>query len=70
MIIYMIIYEAHFCLFLGLCGIIGPSIYANQIVASFMMTTYNPNYGGMNQMQMEEMGMGGMGGMGMSTVNR
>ncbi|KAI5623698.1 claudin-18 [Silurus asotus] len=53
----------------GLCGIIGASIYANQIVASFMMTTYNQNYGGMNQMQgMGE--MGGMGGMGMSPVNR
>ncbi|KAF5890937.1 claudin-18-like, partial [Clarias magur] len=50
----------------GICGIVGASIYANQIVASFMMTTYNPNYGGMNQMQMEGMGMG----MGMSTVNR
>ncbi|NP_001316217.1 claudin 18 [Ictalurus punctatus] len=46
----------------GICGITGASIYANQIVASFMMTTYNPNYGGMNQMQME--------GMGMSMVNR
>ncbi|XP_062873102.1 claudin-18 [Trichomycterus rosablanca] len=44
----------------GLCGIIGASIYANQIVASFRMTTYNPNYGGMNQMEMEGMGMGGM----------
>ncbi|KAK3560272.1 hypothetical protein QTP86_004200 [Hemibagrus guttatus] len=44
----------------GICGITGASIYANQIVASFMMTTYNPNYGGMNQMQMEGMGMGGM----------
>ncbi|KAG7321559.1 hypothetical protein KOW79_014417 [Hemibagrus wyckioides] len=51
----------------GICGITGASIYANQIVASFMMTTYNPNYGGMNQMQMEGMGMGmGMGGMSMA----
>ncbi|XP_021445562.1 claudin-18 [Oncorhynchus mykiss] len=30
----------------GICAIAGASIYANQIVASFMMTTYNPNYGG------------------------
>ncbi|XP_060754210.1 claudin-18 [Neoarius graeffei] len=49
----------------GVCGIIGASIYANQIVASFRMTSYNPNYGGMNQME-----MGGMGGMGMSLANR
>ncbi|KAM6948755.1 claudin-18 [Aplochiton taeniatus] len=41
----------------GLCGIAGASIYANQIVASFMSTAYNPNYGGM----MQE-GMGGIGG--------
>uniref|UniRef100_A0A4W5NRL5 Claudin n=1 Tax=Hucho hucho TaxID=62062 RepID=A0A4W5NRL5_9TELE len=30
----------------GICAIAGASIYANPIVASFMMTTYNPNYGG------------------------
>ncbi|XP_027006415.2 claudin-18 [Tachysurus fulvidraco] len=53
----------------GICGITGASIYANQIVASFMMANYNPNYGGMNQMGMG-MGMGGMGGMGMSMANR
>ncbi|KAJ3595010.1 hypothetical protein NHX12_004315 [Muraenolepis orangiensis] len=40
----------------GLCGIAGPSIYANQIVASFRLSNYNPNYGG---------GMGGIGGGGM-----
>ncbi|XP_041751670.1 claudin-18 isoform X2 [Coregonus clupeaformis] len=43
----------------GICAISGASIYANQIVASFMMTTYNPNYGGGMG---EGMGMGGMGG--------
>ncbi|XP_028988410.1 claudin-18 [Betta splendens] len=37
----------------GLCGIAGASIYANQIVSSFTMSTYNNNYGG---------GMMGMGG--------
>lgn len=47
---------------LGICAITGASIYANQIVASFMLTTYNSNYGGMNQME----GMGEMGGMGMA----
>ncbi|KAG9264747.1 claudin-18-like [Astyanax mexicanus] len=41
----------------GICAIIGASIYANQIVTSFVQTTYNTNYGGMNQMQMEGMGM-------------
>ncbi|XP_076832372.1 claudin-18 isoform X2 [Brachyhypopomus gauderio] len=35
----------------GLCGIAGASVYANQIVASFRMTAYNPNYGGMPQME-------------------
>uniref|UniRef100_A0A667ZKN8 Claudin n=1 Tax=Myripristis murdjan TaxID=586833 RepID=A0A667ZKN8_9TELE len=30
----------------GICGIAGASIYANQIVASFRMTSFNPNYGG------------------------
>ncbi|XP_012681094.1 claudin-18 [Clupea harengus] len=39
----------------GICGIAGASIYANQIVASYMRTMYNPNYGG-NE------GIGGMGG--------
>ena len=43
----------------GVCGIAGASIYANQIVASFRMSTYT-NYGG------GEMGLGGGlgGGMG------
>uniref|UniRef100_A0AAY4AW85 Claudin n=1 Tax=Denticeps clupeoides TaxID=299321 RepID=A0AAY4AW85_9TELE len=31
----------------GICGITGASIYANQIVVSFMSTMYNPNYGEM-----------------------
>lgn len=63
-------------LFLGLCGISGPSVYANDIVASFMMTTYNPNQGKMGGMGQygEEMGkggmgMGGMGGMGMGGMD-
>uniref|UniRef100_A0A8K9WU78 Claudin n=1 Tax=Oncorhynchus mykiss TaxID=8022 RepID=A0A8K9WU78_ONCMY len=30
----------------SICAIAGASIYANPIVASFMMTAYNPNYGG------------------------
>ncbi|XP_048844669.1 claudin-18 [Brienomyrus brachyistius] len=42
----------------GICGISGASVYANQIVSSFMMSTYNPQMGGMG-------GMGGMEGMGM-----
>ncbi|KAF3699136.1 Claudin-18 [Channa argus] len=50
----------------GLCGIAGASIYANQIVTSFRMSTYN-NYGGGYGGGMMEGGMGmggGMGGMG------
>ncbi|XP_071233211.1 claudin-18 [Salvelinus alpinus] len=43
----------------GICAIAGASIYANQIVASFMMTTYNPNYGG-GMGQGMEMGGGNM----------
>ncbi|KAG9343220.1 hypothetical protein JZ751_014199, partial [Albula glossodonta] len=43
----------------GLCAIAGASVYANQIVSSFMMTTYNSEYNGAMG------GMGGMGGMGM-----
>ncbi|KAK9538972.1 hypothetical protein VZT92_004110 [Zoarces viviparus] len=30
----------------GVCGIAGAAIYANQIVASFRMSTNQPNYGG------------------------
>ncbi|KAJ8011383.1 hypothetical protein DPEC_G00057590 [Dallia pectoralis] len=46
----------------GICTITGPSIYANQIVASFMTTSYSSNYGGgMNQGMGMGMGMG-MGG--------
>ncbi|XP_062285361.1 claudin-18 [Scomber scombrus] len=45
----------------GVCGIAGASIYANQIVSTFRMSSYN-NYGGGMQ---GGMGMGGgMGGMG------
>ncbi|XP_030630595.1 claudin-18 [Chanos chanos] len=47
----------------GVCGIAGASIYASQIVASFMLSTYNPNYGEMSAM--EGMGANAMGGMGM-----
>ncbi|XP_038820426.1 claudin-18 [Salvelinus namaycush] len=43
----------------GICAIAGASIYAHQIVASFMMTTYNPNYGG-GMGQGMEMGGGNM----------
>ncbi|KAG7526435.1 claudin-18-like [Solea senegalensis] len=53
----------------GFCGIVGASIYANQIVASFRMSTYN--YGGEGIME-GEMGMGmgmGMGG-GMAGIPR
>ncbi|XP_026882749.2 claudin-18 [Electrophorus electricus] len=39
----------------GFCAIAGASVYAYQIVASFRRTVYNPNYGGMSQM--EGMGM-------------
>ncbi|KAM9350253.1 claudin-18 [Symphorus nematophorus] len=47
----------------GVCGIAGASIYANQIVTTFRMSTYN-NYGGGYGGNMG-MGMGGgMGGMG------
>ncbi|XP_061099746.1 claudin-18 [Conger conger] len=42
----------------GLCAIAGASVYANQIVSSFMMTTYNTEYSG----GMGGMGMGGIGG--------
>ncbi|XP_010891673.1 claudin-18 [Esox lucius] len=42
----------------GICAIAGASIYANQIVASFMTTMYNPNYGG-GMGQGMGMGMGG-----------
>ncbi|KAM8727363.1 claudin-18 [Acanthopagrus schlegelii] len=45
----------------GVCGIAGASIYANQIVATFRMSSYN-NYGGGFEGGME--GMGGIGGMG------
>ncbi|XP_028831560.1 claudin-18 [Denticeps clupeoides] len=43
----------------GICGITGASIYANQIVVSFMSTMYNPNYGEMMGGMMQ--GMGNMG---------
>ncbi|KAM3865986.1 claudin-18 [Diretmus argenteus] len=47
----------------GICGIAGASLYANQIVASFRMSTYNPNYGGGFDGGMQGGGMGGgMGG--------
>ncbi|KAJ8357413.1 hypothetical protein SKAU_G00202070 [Synaphobranchus kaupii] len=42
----------------GLCGIAGASVFANQIVSSFRMTTYNSEYGG----GIGGMGMGGIGG--------
>nr|XP_046265347.1 claudin-18 [Scatophagus argus] len=49
----------------GVCGIAGASIYANQIVSSFRMSTYT-NYGGGYGGNMEgEMGMGGGVGGGM-----
>lgn len=54
----------------ALCGISGPSVYANDIVASFMMTTYSPNQGmigGMGQYG-DEMGKGGMGMGGMDML--
>lgn len=44
----------------GLCGITGASIYANQIVANYRVSTY-PNYGG-------EFGGGMGGGMGMGGI--
>ncbi|XP_064194283.1 claudin-18 isoform X2 [Anguilla rostrata] len=47
----------------GLCAIAGASVYANQIVSSFMMTTYNSGYGGGMGGGMGGMG-GGMGGIG------
>ncbi|XP_036409784.1 claudin-18 [Megalops cyprinoides] len=50
----------------GICAIAGASVYANQIVSSFMMTTYNSEYGGMGGMG----GMGGIGGMGGTLVPR
>lgn len=47
----------------GLCGISGASVYANQIVSSFRMSTYQ-NYGGGYQEGMLQGGMGsGMGAM-------
>ncbi|XP_040000082.1 claudin-18 isoform X1 [Xiphias gladius] len=46
----------------GVCGIAGASIYANQIVASFRMSTYS-NYGGGGMME-GGMGMGMGGGVG------
>lgn len=47
----------------GVCAIAGASVYAHQIVYSFMMTTYNSEYGGgMGGMGMGGMGMGGIGG--------
>ncbi|XP_076601818.1 claudin-18 [Chaetodon auriga] len=48
----------------GVCAIAGASVYANQIVATFRMTTYN-NYGGNMQGEMG-MGMGMSGGMGLA----
>ncbi|KAL0966704.1 hypothetical protein UPYG_G00298660 [Umbra pygmaea] len=45
----------------GICAIAGASIYANQIVASFMTTQNMPIYGGMGQGMGMGMGMG-MGG--------
>ncbi|KAF7669799.1 hypothetical protein LDENG_00124220 [Lucifuga dentata] len=56
----------------GVCGIAGASIYANQIVASFKMSTYNPNYGGGygGGMMGEGMWMGGGMGGGMGGIPR
>uniref|UniRef100_A0A8C9SCS4 Claudin n=1 Tax=Scleropages formosus TaxID=113540 RepID=A0A8C9SCS4_SCLFO len=34
----------------GICGIAGASVYANQIVSSYMTTTYTSQTGGLNQM--------------------
>lgn len=45
----------------GICGIAGASIYANQLVASFMRTIRYPDYNGMMD-GMGSMGMGGIGG--------
>ncbi|CAL8281172.1 unnamed protein product [Lota lota] len=53
----------------GVCGIAGASIYANQIVASFRMASYNPNYGGGYQGGMGGGYQGGMGG-GMGGIPR
>ncbi|XP_071373000.1 claudin-18 [Centroberyx affinis] len=48
----------------GICAIAGASVYANQIVASFRMTSYNPNYGGGYGGGMMGEGLGGgMGGL-------
>ncbi|XP_035804222.1 claudin-18 [Amphiprion ocellaris] len=51
----------------GLCGISGASVYANQIVVSFRMSTY-PNYGGGYGGGMVQGGMGGGigGGLGLT----
>ncbi|XP_068197770.1 claudin-18 [Antennarius striatus] len=45
----------------GVCGIAGASVYANQIVATFRVTSYNNYEGGMMGME-GGMGMPGMGG--------
>lgn len=50
-----------------MCGIAGASIYANQIVASFMLSN-SGNYGG--GMMQEGMGMGGGFGGGMVGIQR
>ncbi|KAI4810246.1 hypothetical protein KUCAC02_019086 [Chaenocephalus aceratus] len=52
----------------GVCGIAGASIYANQIVASFRLST-NPNYGGNMEGGMGGGMVGGMGG-GMGGIPR
>uniref|UniRef100_A0A3Q0T201 Claudin n=1 Tax=Amphilophus citrinellus TaxID=61819 RepID=A0A3Q0T201_AMPCI len=52
----------------GVCGIAGASMYANQIVASFKMSTYS-NYGGGMMAGGMGMGMGGGMGEGMPTYD-
>lgn len=52
----------------GVCGIAGASVYANQIVASFKMSTYSSYGGGMMAGGMD-MGMGGGLGGGMPTYD-
>uniref|UniRef100_A0A3B4ZK02 Claudin n=1 Tax=Stegastes partitus TaxID=144197 RepID=A0A3B4ZK02_9TELE len=52
----------------GLCGISGASVYANQIVASFRVSTY-PNYGGGYGNGVVGDGMGGAIGGGMGLVS-
>ncbi|XP_055058305.2 claudin-18 [Misgurnus anguillicaudatus] len=57
----------------GLFGISGPSVYANDIVASFMMTSYYPNQGKIGVMGQygDEIGKSGIGigGLGMGGMD-